>query len=260
VPDTALLALARDAGSTAPALSIRSHSPENPRVSDIRQRPPTSSHLPPLALWLSLQFIALLPPTLHIPLSDNFPRPIERLALDEMLIVQITAAALLFPMLFKTVSTTAALVACTWPFLQLAAILSATPVQPLLLAALYLAMWMTALALINSALHGNRARMRAVTLATSFTLAGPLLSYLSREFASNDRAPKLITALNPLLCALRISRNDKIAPLFWAFSNTLLALSLIVSALLHRRRAMPDKLSTNPPHALPTRPPHPPNF
>ena len=221
---------------------------------------PTSSHLPPLSLWLAIQLLALLLPTLHIPLSDNFPRPIERVALDEMLIVQITAAALLIPMLFTSASTTLILIAGTWPFLQLAAMLSATNSQRLLLAALYLAAWMTTLAFINAALHGTRTRMRAVALATSFTLAGPLLSYLYAEFAPVDHAPRIITALNPILSALEIARDDESSLIPWAFIAASLALSLLASAVLRRHRKMPDKLSTNSPQPLPTTPPHPRDF
>ena len=224
------------------------------------ERPPTSSHLPPLSLWLALQLLALLLPTLQIPLSDDFPRPIERVALDEMLIVQIAAAALLFPMLFTSAATTLVLIAATWPFLQLAAMLSATNSQRLPFAAIYLAMWMTTLALIDSALHVNRARMRAVALATSFTLAGPLLSYLNVEFASVDRALRILTSLNPILSALAIARNEDNALFSWAFIITSLALSLTIRALLRRHRGVSDKLSTNIPHPLPATPPHPRDF
>jgi MYXO-CTERM domain-containing protein len=228
-------------------------------VSESPKPSPTSSHLPPLSLWLALQLLALLLPTLHISLSDDFPRPIERLAMHEMLVVQITAAAMLFPMLFKTIPTTIALIATTWPFLQLAAMLSATPALRLLLVALYLTLWMIALALINSTLRTDRARLRAAALATSFTLAGPLLWYLHHEFNPNPDARLSMLAFNPLLSALEILNSADRSAGAWSFIGLLLALSL-AAALLLRRRAKRDNLSTPHPQTLSTAPETPPLF
>lgn len=221
---------------------------------------PTFSHLAPLALWLALQLVALLLPALHVPLSDEFPRPIERIAMHEMLVVQVTAAAMLFPMLFKNIATTVALVASTWPFLQLAAMFSATPPPRLLSAGLYVALWMITLALFNSMLRTDRARLRAAALATSFTLAGPLLWYLHQEFGTAAEAGATMVALNPLLGALEVLNAEERSAGVWAFIALLLALALVGALLLRRRRAQRANLSTAHPQALSTAPRTPPNF
>jgi hypothetical protein len=177
-----------------------------------------------------------------------------------MLAVQIFASAMFFPMLFTNVATTTALVAGTWPFLQLAAMLSATPTPRLLSAALYLAMWMIALALCASALTSHRARLRAGALATSFTIAGPLLRYLHHEFNETAATNENFIAMDPLLGALALVKGAERSTGAWLFISALLALSLTASLLLRRRRVQPDNLSTSHPHSLPTAPRTPPVF
>ena len=244
-------------------LSIPSLVAENVAVSDAAKPPPTFPHLGALFLWLVIQLLALALPTLQIPLSDNFPRPIERLAVHELVIVQVLAAAMLFPMLFKNIATTIALVASTWPFLQLAGMLAATPTPRLLCAALYLALWMTALALINATLRSRRAQLQATALTTSFTLAGPLLWYLYHEFDTDVTANHdlLLTGTNPILSATEILNSQRRSgSSMWVLMLILLASSLIAALLTRRRVAKLDNLSTAHPQGFPPRSGPPPVF
>src|SRR5688572_24104610 len=89
-------------------------------VSEVRDSSPTFSHLGVVAVWVGVQFLALGLGAGQVPLADEMARPIEGVAMSEMVIVQVSAAGMLFPVLFRNGGTTVALVASTWAFLQLA--------------------------------------------------------------------------------------------------------------------------------------------
>ena len=59
---------------------------------------------------------------LRIPLSARYPQPEEALAVHVLVIVQITAAALLFPLLFRSITSSIIVIASAIPFIQLAAV------------------------------------------------------------------------------------------------------------------------------------------
>jgi hypothetical protein len=228
-------------------------------VSEAAKPAPTFTHLAALLPWLVLQLLALALPTLQVPLSDDFPRPTERVAVQEMVIVQVLSAAMLFPML-RNVPTTIAVIASTWPFLQLAGMLAGTPAPRLLCATLYLAMWMITLALANSMLRSRRARLRAAAFTTSFALAGPLFWYLRHEFASDAAANEWLVVASPILSVFAILNRARQSVGTWIFMTALLVSSLGASMLVRRRASNRDNLSTPHPQALPTPPRTPPVF
>src|SRR4029453_12234091 len=124
-------------------------------------RPPTSPHLSPLALWLAVQLLALLLPVLQVPLSDEFPHPIERFALREMLAVQISFAALLFPLLFRSPGSAGCVLFASWPFLFLAGFLASTPLLHIVISGAYLSCWIALLACWRLILRSSRAQLVA---------------------------------------------------------------------------------------------------
>lgn len=202
------------------------------------QRPttsPTSSHLPPLLLWLALQLLVLLLPVFQIRLSDDFPRPAERLAIQEMLLLQTTAAGLLFPCLLPTLATTLILIAAAWPFILLAGILSSTPPLPLLFAGAYLSTWLLLLGLWQQILSSPKQRLTACALATALTLGGPLLGYLQAEFRLIE--PSHPALLGPLPALFSLLQPTPVSPQPWLpLALALLATAALALALAHRRR------------------------
>src|SRR4051812_48363654 len=58
----------------------------------------------PVLAWLVLQVLALMAAAFRVPFSARFPALGEQLAVQEMLVVQIIGSALLFPLLFRTLS------------------------------------------------------------------------------------------------------------------------------------------------------------
>src|ERR1051325_1322831 len=117
------------------------------RVSELGRvaRISTFSHPLSLLIWLVLQLLVLLLPVLQVQLSDEFPRPAEKLAIEEMVVSQIALSALLFPLLLRDFPSAIVMAATTWPFLLLAGLLSSTPAYPLLEAGAFVSIWIIAL-------------------------------------------------------------------------------------------------------------------
>src|SRR5436190_7527032 len=126
-------------------------------VGSIVNRISTFSHPVSLLIWLVLQLLVLLLPVLQVPLSDEFPRPAEKLALAEMVVAQMALAALLFPILMRDLSSAVVMAATTWPFLLLAGLLSSIPRPQLLEVGGFISLWVIALGL----LRGESARWNA---------------------------------------------------------------------------------------------------
>lgn len=243
----------REYGATA--LSNGVEVIENVGVSEVRNSSPTFSHLGPLAVWVGVQLFALGLAALQVPLADEMPRPVEGVAMGEMVIVQVSAAGMLFPVLFRNVGTTAALVASTWPFLQLASMLSGTPGGRVVSVGTYVAMWMVALALFNSVLRSERARLRGVAVSTSLVFTGPLLWYLHHEFNASGASPSAINVMisaSPITGTLNVLNSENRSAGVWVLMSAMFGLALVGSIVMHWRRAARDKLSTIHPQGLST--------
>src|SRR5262245_34333880 len=76
-----------------------------PLLKDSSPRPRPTVSLGAVGLWLAPQILALLAAGLRVPFSARFPSPEEDLAMHEMLVVQMIASALLFPMLMQCFTT-----------------------------------------------------------------------------------------------------------------------------------------------------------
>lgn len=137
---------------------------------------------PPVLIWLAIQFGALLLAGLQVPLADKFPRPIERQAIQEMLVVQIAFSAMLFPLLLDGPWATLAAIAAAWPMLALAGVLSVRPAADLMRAALFLSLWLAMLGVWRWILHAPRARLVGCAVATTLSVGGVLLAYAQVEF------------------------------------------------------------------------------
>ena len=189
----------------------------------------TFSHPLSLLIWLVLQLLVLLLPVLQVQLSDQFPRPAEKLAADEMVVAQIALSALLFPILLRDFSTAIVLAATTWPFLFLAGLLASTAPHRLLEVGAYILIWMLALAL----LHVDSARSNALTCAIASTIAigGAIAAYLHAEFSSGEMNPLLF---GPIVGALDVLNGSPQRWRAWIVLPIFLTAAAVLRIVTHR--------------------------
>jgi hypothetical protein len=144
----------------------------------------TFSHPLSLLIWLGLQLLVLLLPVMQVQLSEEFPRPAEKLAAEEMVVAQIALSALLFSILMRDFSTVIVLAATTWPFLLLAGILSSTPPYRVLEAGAFVSIWMIGLGLLR--IDSARCNAWPTAIVSTITIGGAIAAYLRAEFGSGE--------------------------------------------------------------------------
>ena len=206
----------------------------NPRAAD--------PILAPLIVWLAVQMSALCLPTFRVPLSARYPRPEESLAVHVVVVVQITAAALLFPFLFRSITTSVIVIASAVPFLQLAAFLATfTDNRRLTICAAYLVAWLAGLAMLSTSLRSQKTRMYGVAAAVLIAIGGAVVAYLHREFGAPAGAFDWQSAasLGPIMGCVAILEADPLAGTVWFFLGSFLALGLVLLGLnfWQRKRA-----------------------
>jgi LPXTG-motif cell wall-anchored protein len=145
-------------------------------------------HIAPLGVWLGLQLGLLLVVVLQVPLSDQYARPAERVALEVVLIGQVFFAGLIFPWLVRSIGQAVMLAAASWPFVQLAMVLSSAHWAPALGAGVYLALWLAILGGLRSLLSTPRLQLVGSAMVTAFSAGGAILWYLRAEFVRSSSA------------------------------------------------------------------------
>src|SRR5688572_25542965 len=143
----------------------RSPNPSDAPATGVRPRP--HSPAAPLFVWLVLQMAVLVLAAQRVPLSARFPLEAEKLAVHEMLVVQIAVSAMLFPWLLRDRITTLLITLSNILFAHLAAHLAGVPHTRAAIAAAYVVGWLIGLALWRPVLEHGRARMIGVAIATS---------------------------------------------------------------------------------------------
>jgi hypothetical protein len=182
-----------------------------------------------LLAWLLIQILTLAFGAMRIPLWARSGADPQHLALAEMITVQIVVGTLLFPILFdKGFGLIAAISAL--PFLQLAALLTATPTQTYSYACLAVLIWLAGLILWRIALQSSRAQLIAVAVLNTAVIGLPLLFYLLRDFsdASDQQVPTWAIMLSPLDSILSRAGQPPIqlaAPAFLLISGVIAVLS-----------------------------------
>ena len=203
----------------------------------LREKTSTSFTLP-LLVWLSPQLLSLLLSAARIPLSAHPPRSIESLALAQLAVVQIVAAAMLAPMLFRTLAGIVAIILTAAPMLQLAEFLSSSSINETAAQYLLLANWLVALSLICLSLR-ERDRAWLTAIATTWSLGGVLVAYLHAEFAPARSSSDIL--FGPAFLALRNSQH-RFAPHAWMTVATIPALALVIAFAAHRvHRSIPPE-------------------
>ena len=202
---------------------------------------PKASSIAPLVTWLMLQLGVLVLIAADVRISRNLPRPpnpTESIAAHTMLVVQLLASAMLFPWLLRTWTSTAIVIAATWPMLQFTGLLSAVQPSPLLVATLYISLWLLAMRLWHLALPTDHARLIASAGATLLVLLGPVLSYLHLAYDVGPQGPpwNLLPLLGPLPGALEMLSGSKWGLQWWIVGTALLLpLALVLLTRLSRQ-------------------------
>jgi hypothetical protein len=159
----------------------------------------TFSHPLSLLIWLGLQLLVLLLPVMQVQLSEDFPRPAEKLAAVEMVVAQIALSALLFPILLQNFATAMVMAATTWPFLLLAGLLSSTPSYRSLEAGAFISIWMIALGALRVDSAKSNAWMSCIVSAIA--IGGACAAYLRAEFGSGEISTSFF---GPIVSALDV--------------------------------------------------------
>lgn len=143
-----------------------------------------------LVIWLSLQLFALVLSAGRVMLWSRSPRPSEQLALAVMLIAQIVAGALLLPLL-RGRRTFLILMATGWPMAQLAGFLADAPLYRLAAGEVYVSVWLVVVHLWSRLIASPPGRLYASSIGVLLCLGGPVLCYLSVDFA--EEAPHVVS-------------------------------------------------------------------
>ena len=168
-----------------------------------------------LFLWLALQLAALAIAAFHFPLWAHAPESEDLLALQFLLVAQLSGSALLFPLLMGSWRQTVFITASSWPVIVVAGMLSAVSLRTIGLAAMFTTFWLLALAVITWAiqkqdlcrrssirppLSSTGAKLIAVAMLSVWTIGGPLILFCRVEyFAGADAlAPWSKAAFGPI--------------------------------------------------------------
>jgi len=200
----------------------------------------------PLLVLLAIQLAALAMGAARIPLAARWPATDAPLALDEMFVVQVIAASMLFPVLATSFRATALIVASSLPFAFLAGALSGAQIAHIAFGSGVTTAWIIGLALLG--VHGRVPGVRAAIMivAISMSLGLPLLSYLNREFGVDESAGLWwLIPLSPTAAALSAAHGAH-GGAMWVSPGFALLVGGALSVISWRGDRSRDKLSTRP--------------
>jgi hypothetical protein len=188
-----------------------------------------------IAVWLVIQLVVLGLCAACVPLWYHAPEPLERLAVEHMLVAQLTASALLFPWLMRNVTTALCVVLTSAPFVLFAGMLAETELRLALRAWAYLALWLAGLTAWAAALRSPRSQLAGVALLGVLAGGTPVVRYLAAEFAPAQAASAALRWIDPLagaLSQLRLVPGDNA---FWISPVTLLITGVTLAARARSR-------------------------
>lgn len=165
----------------------------------------------------------------RVRLAAQFPEPAESLAVPIMLAIQFSWVAILFPLLCRSWRMGLLVAASGWVMLLFAAALAAWPLQQIVPAGGYLTLWIASLVLWRKVLQRDWLQMMGSSLATAFTVGGPLLWYLRLDLGEHPGSMSS-PAFGPLTPVLMNPRR----PALGGWITVLLLAVLGVLALLTR--------------------------
>ncbi|HSI34746.1 MAG TPA: hypothetical protein VK986_14255 [Tepidisphaeraceae bacterium] len=198
-----------------------------------------------MLIWVGLQFGLLALAAFRVPLSARWPVPAEQLAMHEMAIGQAIGGALLLPILFRTLTSSAMAIALAPLFLLLAAAMGAyADTERLIWCAGYVGLWLGACALwagAAAAAAAQRATLYVMAAVLLLSAGGAMLAYLRREFGVPTQAFdwNQVAPLGPASGAVVILEAGPASGMIWVELGLIVFSGLIalpIGRLLARRR------------------------
>jgi hypothetical protein len=150
-----------------------------------------------------------------------------------MLVAQVTAASLLFPYLLRTRRCAAAVAAAAWPFLLIASVLAAAPLDRAAVAGAYVTAWLFALSLWRAAIRETAARSFGVAVAAVVAIGSAAAWYLQSEYAADGIGGESLSAFGPVTSSLALLTSSTWGGSLWLAPSALAACA--ISVLLVRR-------------------------
>jgi hypothetical protein len=187
-----------------------------------------------LLLWMAIQLIALALAAGRVPLSGRFPQPAESMATVEMLVAQIGAASLLFPLLLKDFRQFVLATAGAWPMLFLAADLGGEPFLHVAAAAGFVSLWLLTLYIWVHVLKSDYAISIALAMAALWTIGGPVLLYLHAEYGDQNNLQFWNALSGPICAGLNHLKNPAFTVIFDVPTLCLLSMGIAVEIKLRR--------------------------
>ncbi len=202
-----------------------------------RAGPATQSPIAPLLLWVVMQLFALVVGAMNIPLSAR-PLPTQQLAIHELIVVQLGAAALLFPFLLRDGLTAMLVIGAGVAFTFLAGYVSVTPLAQTMPAAAYVACVLAGLTGWRAVLSGARRQMLGVAAAAAVSLGGGVLWYLHAEASSASVDWSRAAFFGPIPGA--IAQIESPSPLLSWITPLVLGLAPLLFQAVGRQKAVPS--------------------
>jgi hypothetical protein len=187
-----------------------------------------------IAFWLIAQLAALALAAGRIPLSAHFFEPAERMAVDELLVIQLLAAPLTFPLLLRDFYNSFVITITSIAMIFLANRLSRYVLPELLLKIAYVELCLAALAVWARFQRNLRSQLIGVCVAGGFTIFATGLWYFSREYQPDAR--DWLQYLSPLVATGRITHESGRIWAFAALPGIFLVAAIV--ALVSRRLAV----------------------
>lgn len=182
---------------------------------------------------MAIQLTALALAAGRVPLSARFPQPAETQAAAEMLVAQVVAGGLLFPLLLKDGKGLMLSVAGVWPMLFLAADLSGEDTGHIAAAGIYVTGWLVALALWKFFLTSESSIRIALCLVLLWSIGGSVLLYIRAEYGNGATDSALWNAAGgPVVATLGCLNHSS-----FSFENSIPLLSFLIGgAILSARK------------------------
>ena len=189
-----------------------------------------------ITFWIGVQSALIALSAANIDLTAQGNHSTRALAPILLLIGQLLAAGILFPVLLCSVRSATLTIALAFLSAQMASYLKGTSMIEGCLPWLSLSLWLIALGLWQTSFRGKNARLLASGVAALYLLGVPLVWYLNAEFAPDAALQLRLTMISPLLlaanndgqslmalCLLHAMVAGAVALFFWARRQRLAA-------------------------------------
>jgi hypothetical protein len=195
-----------------------------------------------VAIWLAIHLAAISLCVGRFGLWARAPQAVERSGLAILLAFQAAAAALLFPYLLRSISSTLLAVASAWPMAVLASQLSDAPFGTVS-GELFITLWLVTLHFWSRLLRSPKSEVMGISLAAIYAIGAPILWYLHQEFGAGGNTTDAAhwRLFGPVAGAI----SQTITPHFsgpWVELGVIFCCGASISMFIAHRRALPQQV------------------